>query len=1087
MESKVPSSGRSSRLCPACGWASVGLLGGAVCPRCAAERVLRLEGLDLPRSDSSMAVETEAEAVPSRIGEYEVVEEIGRGGMGRVYAARQGGLGRLVALKVMGDGRCAPAPGLETRFLREAQTAASLRHSHIVAVHDFGRAGRLVYFSMDYHEDGDLAKRLRNRPFMPREAALLMRKVADALAFAHSEGVLHRDLKPSNILLDGDEPKLADFGLAVSLEARGQLTRGTDWLGTPQYVAPEGLRLGSRALTAQSDVYALGVVLFELLTGRTPFAGTTPAGLLSVVEAEEPPSLRLLSAAVPRDLETLCLKCLEKEPRRRYASAAAVAEDLRRFLADMPLLARPASSPERFLRWCRRRPALAGVWVLVTLLAAGSTAAAFLLASARDRARAAETDARERLRDARLAESKALLRTTEPGRRARALEALREAAAIRAGPDLRDQVVAALLTADVRAEARWELPAEAPGEVTVAPTGAIACFETRDPLGHGRKPGVLRNWGETNVLARLSGSPTNALGSARFSRDGSKVMWRFHDDCLRVWLTGESRPLLELRDRPAPSAENQAQHYNNDYDFTPDGTALVLGLGGGGVTLNAIPDGREIARWAGDRVIHFVRMSADGRHFAASSRGPGSRSSVMVIRCPELTLECTLEMDSPPTSLAWSADGHLLAVTRSDSAVEVYGMPQGRLRSRLHSVLPNPIDVWFLGDDSLLAFRGWGSTLDIVDPVVGRLELEVPGLGASAVTVPRGGAWFAVTAMPQVPTRWTLDRPLGRRMLPPPSPTGYGRSFNNACLDFSPDARQVVSSHGPKVLVRETRLGRVVAEATVAGASGLEESGIAFGDGGRTLVRLSNQTGLGIFRIEARGTDEWTLDPGRLTEPAGEWYLTDHTPDGRRLACVVPRSGRVRVLEIAGGELRVVGDWVSPGAYSAALSPDGARVLVNTAGEEDAGPPTPPCVYAATGGPPLVELPAEGNGEATWSADGSVAMTSNGPNISILWDTATWRARARLDGTLGGNTTTFALSTDGTWAVVVAEQRVQLVTTRGGTRVVALDSPGAGGLASAVRFVPGSCRVGVLWREGRLDLCDFEALRAGAAAYGVGW
>ncbi len=327
--------------------------------------------------------------LPLAIGRYEIIEEIGRGGMGCVYAARQPGLERIVALKVLPEGR-GGAAGLELRFLREAQTSARLRHPHIVSVHDSGRADGFVFFSMDYIDGGDLARRLRERPFASRQAAALVQKLAAALAYTHAEGVLHRDVKPSNILLDGDEPRLADFGLAAQLEPGGDLTAVSGVLGTPHYVAPEALRGGSAALSAASDLSALGVVFYEMLTGRVPFAGASPVELLELIDQAEPPPLRLLAPAVPRDLETICLKCLEREPARRYAGAVELAEDLRRFLADEPILARTPGRLGALRKFSRRHRVGLTASGIVVLVLIGATIVSVAQAV---RARAAEREA----------------------------------------------------------------------------------------------------------------------------------------------------------------------------------------------------------------------------------------------------------------------------------------------------------------------------------------------------------------------------------------------------------------------------------------------------------------------------------------------------------------------------------------------------------------------------------------------------------------------------------------------------------------------------------------------------------------------
>lgn len=360
-----------------------------ICLRCAGERIFAI-GSGVPFEDFTPAEKTPDKGArasatttdaPDRIGSYEIIEELGRGGMARVFAARQSGLGRIVALKILPVGRGGNgATELELRFLREAQTVARFRHPHIVGIHESGRAGGYVYFSMDYIEGGDLARRLRERPLPPREVAILVGKVAGALAYAHAEGVLHRDLKPSNILLDGDEPRLADFGLAAQLEATDGLTTATGVLGTPHYLAPEALHQGSAALTVASDLYALGVVLYEMLAGRTPFAGVSPAELAALIDRTDPPSPRLLNPAVPRDLETICLKCLERDPARRYANAAEVAEDLRRFLAGEQILARAPTRVDAVVKFAGRHQAAVAATVVTMVVLAVATGVSLWLA-----------------------------------------------------------------------------------------------------------------------------------------------------------------------------------------------------------------------------------------------------------------------------------------------------------------------------------------------------------------------------------------------------------------------------------------------------------------------------------------------------------------------------------------------------------------------------------------------------------------------------------------------------------------------------------------------------------------------------------
>jgi serine/threonine-protein kinase len=272
---------------------------------------------------------------------YEVQELLGRGGMGVVYKAWHLRLQRPVAVKMLLAGAYAKPQELE-RFLREAETLAGLRHPNIVQVHEAGDVDGRPYFTMEYVEGGSLAQQLAGTPQPARQAAVSVAHVAEAVEMAHRGGIVHRDLKPANILVTADgTPKITDFGLARRLDGGARLTQSGVPVGTPSYMAPEQAQGQTHAIGRAVDVYALGVILYELLTGRPPFQGETPAETLLQVIHQEPVPPARLNARIPRDLETICLKCLQKEPERRYASAAALADDLHHFLEGRPIQARP--------------------------------------------------------------------------------------------------------------------------------------------------------------------------------------------------------------------------------------------------------------------------------------------------------------------------------------------------------------------------------------------------------------------------------------------------------------------------------------------------------------------------------------------------------------------------------------------------------------------------------------------------------------------------------------------------------------------------------------------------------------------------
>lgn len=299
-----------------------------------------------------------ARPLPREFGGYELLSEIARGGMGIVYRARQIQLNRTVALKVMASGQFA-APDFVKRFRTEAEAVARLDHPNIVPIHEVGESEGQPFFSMKLVEEGSLAQRIANRkaPLSNHEAAHLILKLAGAVHYAHQRGILHRDLKPANVLLDAQgEPFLTDFGLARLVEKDSTLTRTMAMLGTPSYMSPEQARGEAKQLTTAVDVYGLGALFYELLAGQPPFAGGTTMETVRQVLDQEPRRPASLRAEVDRDLETICLKCLEKEPARRYGSAEALGNDLERWLNHEPILARPATTLERAAKLVRRHP-----------------------------------------------------------------------------------------------------------------------------------------------------------------------------------------------------------------------------------------------------------------------------------------------------------------------------------------------------------------------------------------------------------------------------------------------------------------------------------------------------------------------------------------------------------------------------------------------------------------------------------------------------------------------------------------------------------------------------------------------------------
>lgn len=357
--------------CPRCGKPLPTGHAGGNCPACLLQSAL----LDDPEPFDPDFDRSPSDAVPPEIGGFEILGEIGRGGTGIVFKAVQHPVNRIVALKTLNGAALSRREEFE-RLRIEAEAVGRLEHPHIVPLYEVGRHAGTPFLTLRYFEKGSLADALRSRRFAPREAARLVATAARALNHAHQRGVLHRDIKPSNLLLDADDtPHVADFGLAKLAGRDSELTLSTSVLGTPSYMAPEQAGGRAREAGVPADVYGLGAILYELLTGHPPFTGASALEVLRRVVDDEPAPIRPKSPGVDADLEAVCLRCLEKEPARRYETAGALADDLERWQRGEPVQARPSTLPLRTLRWVRRRPLVSALIATVALAVLGGIAA----------------------------------------------------------------------------------------------------------------------------------------------------------------------------------------------------------------------------------------------------------------------------------------------------------------------------------------------------------------------------------------------------------------------------------------------------------------------------------------------------------------------------------------------------------------------------------------------------------------------------------------------------------------------------------------------------------------------------------------
>jgi WD40 repeat protein/serine/threonine protein kinase len=695
---------------------------------------------------------------PSRyFGDYELLGELGRGGMGVVYRARQLSLNRVVALKLIAPE--STSPKVLERFRAEAEVAAKLDHPHIVPIFETGTVDGSYYLSLKLIEGRSLAQQIADFQLPASgsrstshsqdaarqlQLARLLVAVADAVHYAHQRGILHRDLKPANIIIDSAGlPHVTDFGLAKRFESDSNLTLSGEVLGTPAYMAPEQAAAKAGQMTTAADIYSLGAILYELLAGRPPFQRDTSIETLHAVVHDEPIAPRVLNRAVPRDLETICIKCLEKQPARRFTSARALAEDLRRFLNSEPVLARPLGTPSRIWRWCRRKPALAALLVLLNLaLVLGLSGVLWQWHSARQKAFVA----RQNLYAADIG---AIQRALEQDNRRQALDLLRRQIPKPGEPDLRG-FEWRYLWQQCQSDELFSLPGhDAPARaVAFSPDGRSLVTSTMaTPSSKGRAVATVTVWDLASHKARATVSDyTNAVCSVSYSPSGELLAVACQSD-VEVW---DAKTLQKLRSLPgsstvarfSPSGEYlltastnglllwatarwevagsldlskswKADIWDCRLAFSPDGTRFAVPTETG-VKLYSVPDLREMAIFQTQLpFIRFASFSPDGRTLATATAHDWT---VKLWNVAEQKESRSLSGHSDMVAEgAFSPDGKKLATCSSDQTLRLWDVASGKLIRVFKGHAEEVYDLAFSPDGKLLASVGKDGSVKIWD------------------------------------------------------------------------------------------------------------------------------------------------------------------------------------------------------------------------------------------------------------------------------------------------------------------------------------------------------------------------------------
>ncbi|HZN56900.1 MAG TPA: protein kinase [Planctomycetota bacterium] len=1010
------------------------------------------------------ASRTAAASMPAALGDHRMLREIGRGGMGVVYEAIEEPLGRHVALKVLS--RPVGAEGFIERFRQEARAAARLHHTNIVPIFAVGEAGGIHYYTMQLIRGQTLAAVLdglrRERRSESREkaeattvesaagasyatsVARIGLQIAEALSYAHAEGILHRDIKPANVLLDvRGTAWVTDFGLAKARDS-DDLTESGDVVGTLRYMAPE--RFWGEG-DARSDVYSLGATLYELIALVPPFEAKDRARLMRDVAAADVQPLKALNPRVPRDLETIILKAIARHPADRYATAAQLADDLRRFLAYEPISARRLYAWERVWRWRQRNPAAATLLLLVLALvvasAVGGVVSSLALRDERNFAFA-------RLSDAKLEEGRVWRLSGVAGQRQRSLAALGEAIAGNPVTELRSEVISALALTDLDVVSEEATPGE-----SVVYDARLERFAMR---GSSDSIDVYDEARRGAPVARLSGGAPFSQYHCRFSPSGKYLGVRHHEatPVLAIWDIDRASVLWKS---PAPVDDVAL-------DFSPDENFVASCERVGGVVLRRLADGEVVRRMEAGVACRKLEFDRSGRRLAGMQ--DGSASQVILVFDVETGMPIArLHHPERAAHVAWDPEGKALAVACFDFNVYVWSTSSWE---RLHVLRGHQGEVFRVAFDprgDVLASAGWDEHTRLWDARSGEFLVVAQGRFTSFSS---DGLRLGFVLGESRRGVWSVERSKEFRSLS--VPFSNLRAKEPKDLRFSDNGRWLAATAG----ARGVRLWSIDALERPIDLDVRDAQGVGFHPDG-SLLTTTGSGSLERWPIrEDPSTGRITVGPPEAMGIEGSRFDLDAA--GKRLAII--RGGTIRVHDLEDRAKTPI-EVAHENVHRLDLSPDGRWVATATWQGEDV------IVWNADDGALTARFPAR-SANTAFSPDGRLLAVGTGAEV-ILYTAGTWTPFRRWQRDKAANSPSIVcFSARGNiFAAALSRADVQLWDTRSWQEVARLESPHDAGVAwTDVGPLDGFLAMASPSNHS-VKLWDLSALRSSLARLGLNW